>query len=447
MEHDRVTRKLRRRDFLTLAGGSALTVLAGGALYKTLGEPGTSLAAPAPAPASIGPDVQIHLAVTDGYASLPGRVGDQTLYVFGFMEVPWASTPQDLASTYKGNVQIVSPIIALDEGQEFHLKLSNLGLAVRPDLDDAHTVHWHGFPNVIAVFDGVPMQSFAVPVGKSFTYAYVTRDPGTFIYHCHFEDVEHVQMLMIGSVYVRPVQNEGNGGSIPKARLAGGASSAPLGYTYNDGLPPTDPLSTAYDREFSLLLTEIDERPHDLLEAVQEFVWAYYEPQYWTINGRAYPDTVKPNNDPSLPHQPISSLVQANAGDRVLLRLAHLGYQQHAMEVVGIPLKVVGHDANLLRGPGGADLSYWTNVVYVAPSTTRDCLFTAPAFDAGAPVESDAYGDYNVYWLQNRNYNRQTNNGQPGLGGMVSEVRVYNGGLPAQTAGHQTFPLLSPPFP
>ena len=31
--------------------------------------------------------------------------------------------------------------------------------------------------------------------------------PGTYMYHCHFEDVEHVQMGMTGMVFVRPKQN------------------------------------------------------------------------------------------------------------------------------------------------------------------------------------------------------------------------------------------------
>ena len=100
-------------------------------------------------------------------------------------------------------------------------------------------------------------------------------------------------MGMTGVVFVRPTDG-------PK-------------FAYNDA-------STAFDREFSLLLNEIDVRPHDLLIGVQEFVWSEYRPQYWIINGRAYPDTIKPNKgepgaDPDLENQPISSLIQARAGD------------------------------------------------------------------------------------------------------------------------------------
>ena len=78
---------------------------------------------------------------------------------------------------------------------------------MRPDLVDGHTIHWHGFVNAIPLFDGVPELSISVPIGRSFTYFYRPHDPGTYMYHCHFEDVEHVQMGMTGLLFVRPSQN------------------------------------------------------------------------------------------------------------------------------------------------------------------------------------------------------------------------------------------------
>jgi hypothetical protein len=230
-------------------------------------------------------------------------------------------------------------------------------------------------------------------------------------------------MGMTGSIFVRPSQNGTSHGGFTK-------------FTYNDGDG-----TTGYHREFTLLLNEIWTTPHDNLEAIQETVWPSYKANYWTINGRSYPDTLKPNNDASLPAQPLSSLIQVNAGDRVLLRFASLGYEQQAMQLPGIPLKVVGEDAALLRGPGGADLSYSTNTVYVGPGEARDVLFTAPAFSPSAPVETDANGSHNVYWLRNRNVHRLTNGGLPGLGGQVTQVRVYPPGtLAAQTHPNQTYP-------
>ena len=48
-----------------------------------------------------------------------------------------------------------------------------------------------------------------MPIGRDFTYFYRPHDAGTYMYHCHFEDVEHVQMGMTGMVFVRPKQNNG----------------------------------------------------------------------------------------------------------------------------------------------------------------------------------------------------------------------------------------------
>ena len=140
------------------------------------------------------------------------------------------------------------------------------------------------------------------------------------------------------------------------------------------------------------------------------------------------------------PCQPISSLVQCNGGDRVLLRLANLGYQQHAMQLPGIPMKVVGEDATLLRSGTGADLSYETNTLYIGPGEARDVLFTAPAYSSARPGATDAgLGPFNRYFFKNRDAVRLTNAGAAGLGGMATEVRVYDSPLPIQTEPSQTY--------
>ncbi len=49
--------------------------------------------------------------------------------------------------------------------------------------------------------------SGAAPINKSFTYFYDCQEPGTYMYHCHWEDVEHIQMGMTGMVFIRPRWN------------------------------------------------------------------------------------------------------------------------------------------------------------------------------------------------------------------------------------------------
>jgi hypothetical protein len=230
-------------------------------------------------------------------------------------------------------------------------------------------------------------------------------------------------MGMTGIVFVRPAQNGTSHGGFTK-------------FAYNDGDG-----STGYTREFAILCNEIEERQHDADELIQEFIPTDYNPQYFTLNGRVYPQTVLPNEDPSLPSQPVSSLVQVNPGDRVLLRLANLGYLQHAMQLPGIDMKVVGEDAVLRRSPAGVDTSYHTNTVYIGPGEARDVIFTAPAFNPAAPATTDGSGRvYNTYQFRNRDFRRLSNHGAPGLGGMVTEVRVYQGSpLPAQSVVGETY--------
>src|SRR6266481_2507220 len=53
------------------------------------------------------------------------------------------------------NGNIPAPLIAIDEDDEFFLTLSNVGMIMRPDLFEQHTVHFHGYPNASSYYDGV----------------------------------------------------------------------------------------------------------------------------------------------------------------------------------------------------------------------------------------------------------------------------------------------------
>src|SRR5712691_7286965 len=105
------------------------------------------------------------------------------------------------------NGNIPAPLMAIDEDDEFFLTLSNVGQVMRPDLFEQHTVHFHGYPNASAFYDGVPDASVAINIGASFTYYYLAPDAGTYFWHCHITPPEHLQMGMVGQLYVRPRQN------------------------------------------------------------------------------------------------------------------------------------------------------------------------------------------------------------------------------------------------
>src|SRR5947209_7107697 len=67
------------------------------------------------------------------------------------------------------NGNIPAPLMAIDEDDEFFLTLTNVGMIMRPDLFEQHTVHFHGYPNASSFYDGVPDASVAINIGGSFT--------------------------------------------------------------------------------------------------------------------------------------------------------------------------------------------------------------------------------------------------------------------------------------
>jgi FtsP/CotA-like multicopper oxidase with cupredoxin domain len=451
-------KQISRRDFLKLAGGAVVTVAGASLLPQFLRK--TLMAEQVVKAAG---EHDLFFAGTDGWMHLPGSLAPWhpdsyaeppfTTYIFGFRNLtglnPDFNNPDDpdwkVAISQKQKAQHNAPLWWVDQydptpGQQkdFKVLLTNLGLALRPDLTDAHTLHWHGFRNVIPFFDGEPTGSVAVKVSQHFTYVYRPHDPGTYMYHCHVEDIEHVTMGMTGIVFVRPLQNKyGNDAGAPVARAALALDHVdylnplvPLGYAYNDGVAVGAPGSTAYDREFPMFLSEVWCEGHWNDAHIQESSWDNFKADYSLLNGRVYPDTLAPNGSghdadyeliapaghPELQYQPHSSLVECNSGEKVLLRFANLGFREAAMTFAGLTVKVVGRDATPMLGRDSTDTSYETDTLLMGAGESYDVIFTAPA--------------PGTYLLYNRRY---TQDDDQATQGQRTEIHVYAAGtLPAQ---------------
>ena len=386
------------------------------------------------------PIKEMTIGFTDGYVSMPAGAEPVapffpdpaapkpfTTYVMGIRNLTGLSDAAKFAQ--KGHGAITGPFLFCEQGQDFRVHLHNLGLSARSDLIDSHTLHWHGFPNQIVYFDGVPDNSLAVPIGRELTYRYIPQDPGTYMYHCHVEDVEHVHMGLTGLVFVQPTLNRANGKK----------------YAYSDP-------ATEYHREYGILLSEIDNHAHFNDKHVQDTDWSDYKAAFRLMNGRAYPDTLRLNLDPTaatlpglerLRYQPHSSLIQANEGDKVLIRISNLGFEERSMVLSGIEMNLVGADAKPLtagRPDYGvdppvsgtrADISTKTYRLDLGPGESRDAIFTAPKFSGGNGPD--------VYPFYDRNYgfvNKDATAAGDGFGGQRTEVRVY----PANTLPEQTKP-------
>ena len=168
----------------------------------TCAGPGTT----ATGTATIGLGAVIEVAITkpgSGYVNAPTVTFSAPS---GANPIP-NTDPAAVMNTGVINGNIPGPLMAFDEDDEFFMTLTNVGMIMRPDLFEQHTVHFHGYPNASSFYDGVPDASLAINIGASFTYYYMAPDAGTYFWHCHITPPEHLQMGMVGWLYVRPRQN------------------------------------------------------------------------------------------------------------------------------------------------------------------------------------------------------------------------------------------------
>lgn len=342
------------------------------------------------------------------------------LYIFGFGDVTKKSD-----GTYTQASEIMqegtlkqstpAPTIIVKEGEELFLNLTNVGMLYRPDLFDPHTVHWHGFPEAASVFDGVPDSSLSIGMGATFTYYYKANDPGTYMYHCHVEAAEHMQMGMLGNLWVLPKQND-----LPdNTDLNGFTHHTGYTYAYNDGDG-----STYYDKDFPVQLGSFDSEFHFASFTVQPLPFALMKDNYPLINGRGYPDTTvagslpdpKDGDGNSLTMgktvQNVSTKIVATQGEKILLRFSNLNITRfYTIASASLPMTVVGKDAKLLQNAAGVHLYHKTNSVTIGGGESTDAIIDT----AGVPA-----GTY-VLYTTNLNY---LSNNKEDFGGMMTEIVI-----------------------
>lgn len=355
-----------------------------------------------------GPPVrEIACRSITGGDSFANMADGNSIYIFGFRDVTGVATDQIL---YVGELsaQSPAPTLIVREGQEMYLTLTTAPMKMRPDLFDPHTVHWHGFPNASAVFDGEPMSTISVNTGASLTYYYKAPGPGTYLYHCHVEAAEHMQMGMLGNLYVMPAQ-DGNS--------TGGFNA----FAYND----TDG-STGYNVAYPVQIASFDPLFHGANLDVQPLPFAYMTDTYPLLNGRGYPDTINPstalgaNTDNNMqPTQKLPALITATEGDKILLRISSVAtVRLYTLSSPVIPMKVVGKDAMIYRGgglPSGADLYYTTHSVTLGGGESADVILDTALLGNISAQQT--------FFLYTTNLNELSND-QEDFGGMMTEIVV-----------------------
>jgi FtsP/CotA-like multicopper oxidase with cupredoxin domain len=350
------------------------------------------------------------------------------------------------------NANQPAPLMAIDEDDEFFLTLTNVGMIMRPDLFEQHTIHFHGYPNASSFYDGVPDASIAISIGGSFSYYYLAPDAGTYFWHCHISPPEHLQMGMVGQLYVRPRQNRLNPGASLYAALASYEANAtvppsttaafeaarkrcgndilcstPLPpsntatrastgmYAYNDGDG-----STRYDVEYPIQIHGFDPNFHFVGMTFNPESFTDMKDKYFMLNGRSYPDTVSPGpmqtqSTDGVLHssQPLPTIINIPAGGRALLRISDLSVSEYStLASLGIPMTVIGQNARLLRDMAGNNMAFQTNSITMAGGESMDVILDATGRVAGQK-----------FYLYSPNLDHLSNDAE-NFGGMMTEINI-----------------------
>lgn len=210
----------------------------------------------------------------------PDKIGKfKTFYVFAEIK-PWEIAPGVVTQAWTYNGTVPGPTIHVRQGDRVRVVLLN-------NLPEPTTIHWHGLP-VDPDMDGVPgMSQNPVRPGQSFVYDFTASNPGTYIYHTHYNDFNQLDRGLYGAVVV------------------------------DDAKPETP----RFDRNYLMLLSSW--RIHSDTE------------NYFSINGKSYPLT-KP--------------FLIKSGQRVRIREINIsGTEFHTMHLHGHRFQVVAVDGQTVE--------------------------------------------------------------------------------------------------
>jgi FtsP/CotA-like multicopper oxidase with cupredoxin domain len=386
------------------------------------------------------------------------------------------------------NGNIPAPLVALDEDDEFFLTLTNVGMIMRPDLFEQHTVHFHGYPNASSFYDGVPDASIAINIGASFTYYYLAPDAGTYFWHCHITPPEHLQMGMVGQLYVRPRQDRvptgGNlytylgyqnalgavngvlpngmnvdlrtvcnpstdilcsatmpaiktsatrpaAGTLCNGSTVSGEGTTPE-YVYNDG-----DASTCYDVTYPIQMHGFDPNFHFVGMTFNPELFVDMKDKYFLLNGRSYPDTVAAGPQATVTtdgqmhySQPLPAIINIPVGGKASLRLANLSVAEYfTLQSQGVPMHEVGWNAKLLRDQDGNSTEFYTNSITLGGGESLDVILDASddgcSAYLGTGCAAKLYPAGSTFYVYSSNLDMLSNDAE-NFGGMMTEVHICN---------------------
>ena len=332
------------------------------ALLVILGLLGAGFNASVASAATCTPTVTLDLYATTGTATL---FGSTTAPIWGYSS---SSTP--------GTATLPGPLLDVNAGECVGVTLHNV------DIPEATALLFQGQ-------DMIP-DTTGVTVGNTKSYTFSAGSAGTFLYEAGLiPNAQHqVAMGMYGTLIVRP---------------------ATAGQAYDDA-------STAYDSESVMVLSELDPVLNSS-GSPAAFDMRNYNPQYFLINGKVFPDTAPFSTDPG-------------PGAKMLLRYVNAGLQAHAMSTLGLSQTIIAQD--------GQPYAYSHNVVAetIATGQTLDTIITIP----GSALQGDQFALYDANMLLH-------NSTDAGFGGMMAFLTVGTGAPPVVDPGPTVSGLSLSPNP
>lgn len=348
-------------------------------------------------PREIQHTIAYSLIATNGWIRLPGMA--EPVSVVGLAATEPGDLREGSAPRWKGRARTPAPILTVDEGQRLHVSVHDIGFRRRPDLVGGYRITWSGpetLQDIPATFHpwetlhGNHFDAARMKTSRSLRFT----TPGTYLYSVEFDDGRGAISAVQGLIIVRP---------------------RPDCSRFED--------SQQAGREFVLVLGDLRVGPREPMVPYEDCDPQQGEPDCFTINGRSFPDTIRPSNDPTLEAQPISSLMRMNEHDTALLRFANTGRERYEMEFSGL-LMQVRRPSGVHAGP----MSYEVERIAIRPGRTLEARICAPAFDEERGVFWDGVGSFNRYLLANPDPRTSRNGPWASTGaieGMATELRVY----------------------
>ena len=221
-----------------------------------------------------------------------------------------------------------APVIRVEEDDVVWIQLENTHYF-------PHTIHLHGVDHPFIDSsgegnDGVPQtsESLVMP-GETRTYEIKPRTPGTFVYHCHVQTHVHLAMGLVGMFIVE--ENRPNNW-LQTFNVGGGQVRHPSKASLEE-----------FDSEYDLHYHAIDKELHNIIQDFndprliarkmnREFDMTDSTEDYYTLNGRSFPYTIR------------ESLIVVEPNQNVKLRMFNSSGEILAMHTHGHKATITHYD-------------------------------------------------------------------------------------------------------